>query len=230
MAIDPVSSAGNVVNNTSLGKLSGDFDTFLKLLTTQLQNQDPTSPMDTNQMTDQLTQFSQVEQQITSNNKLDNILSALSYTASNQNLNYLGRVVEFESSKMSLMTIGKTEAGETVKEAVMAYNLPNVAADVEVQIIDPKTKQVIRTIEGDGQIGRHTVAWDGKNDSGAQVENGVYEFKVIAKDAAGADIPKITTSFIGLAYSLENTTTGPMLDVGMGLKVDPGTIKQVHAI
>lgn len=216
--------------NPTLTKLSGDFDTFLKLLTTQLQNQDPTSPMDTNQMTDQLTQFSQVEQQISSNDKLDSILAALNVNSSNQNLGYLGRVVEFDSSKIALMTVGKTEAGAEVKEAVMAYNLPNVATDVEIQIIDPKTKQVVRTLEGDGEIGRHTVAWDGKNDSGGAVPNGQYELKVVAKDNTGAVIPNVTTSFISQVYSLENGKNGALLDVGMGLKITPDIIKQVHAI
>lgn len=229
MAIDPVSGTTPVANNSTT-KLSGDFDTFLKLLTTQLQNQDPTSPMDTSQMTDQLTQFSQVEQQISSNDKLDSILAALSSTTANQNLSYLGRVVEFDSNKLALMTIGKNEAGVETREAVVAYNLPNVGADVNVQIIDPKTGLVVRTIEGDGEIGRHTVAWDGKNDAGDQLANGQYDFKVVAKDAKGENIPNIKTSFIGLVYSLENTTKGSALDVGMGLKLDPAKITQVHAI
>lgn len=231
MAIDPVSSTTTpAASNSALSKLSGDFDTFLKLLTTQLQNQDPTSPMDTNQMTDQLTQFSQVEQQISSNSKLDSILASLTSAASNQNLGYLGRVVEFDSSKLALMTVGKTDAGAEVKEAVVAYNLPNVAKDVEVQVIDPKTNQVIRTIEGDGEIGRHTVAWDGKDSTGAQVANGVYNFKIVAKDNTGADIANVKTSFISQVYSLENTKDGAQLDVGMGLKITPDVITQVHAI
>jgi len=55
----------------SKASLSQDFDDFLQLLTTQLQNQDPLNPMDSNEFTNQLVQFSQVEQQINSNQKLD---------------------------------------------------------------------------------------------------------------------------------------------------------------
>lgn len=228
-ATPPAATPAPTASNSALGKLSGDFDTFLRMLTTQLQNQDPTNPMDTNQMTDQLTQFSQVEQQISTNQNLQQIMAALSATSANQNLGYLGRVVEFDSDKLALMTVGNNNGAE-LREAVVAYNLPTVAEDVDVQIIDPKTGQVVRTITGDTDVGRHTVAWDGKNDSGAQLPNGVYNFRVVAKDADDAPIANVKTSFIGLVYSLENTPTGASLDVGMGLKIDPAAIKQVHAI
>lgn len=233
MAITPTASTTPVTtptSNASITKLSGDLNTFLKLLTTQLQNQDPTSPMDTDKMTDQLTQFSQVEQQISSNSKLDSILAALKSNSGNQSLDYLGRVVEFDSSKLALMTVDKTAAGIETKQAVIAYNLPNVAKSVDIQIIDPKTKQVVRTIKGDGEIGRHTVAWDGKNDSGAVLPNDVYDFKVVAKDKTNADMANVKTSFISQVYSLENGKDGAKLDVGMGLKITPDVITQVHAI
>ena len=144
-----VAPVGNVAPTTQseLAKvnLTGDFDTFLKMLTTQLQNQDPLSPMDTNQMTDQLTQFGQVEQAINMNSKMEQMLAVLSAQNSNQSVNLLGRVVEFESSKLALMTIGTGENDAPIREAVIAYNLPDVADDVEIQVIDPKTKQVVRT-------------------------------------------------------------------------------------
>lgn len=231
--VAPVGNADTVQQTQSaLAKtnLMGDFDTFLKMLTTQLQNQDPLSPMDTNQMTDQLTQFGQVEQAINMNSKMESMLAILSAQNSNQSVNLLGRVVEFESSKLSLMTIGTGEDNAPIREAVVSYHLPTVADDVQVQVIDPKTNQVVRTIEGGATIGRNTVAWDGKNDAGAQLQNGIYEFKVVAKDSSGNNINGVKTKFIGLVYSLESTVNGPVLDVGMGLKISPNIIETIHAI
>ena len=78
------SAAGNATTGTSgssdgtatLTSLAGNFNDFLSLLTTQLQNQDPTSPMDTNQFTSQLVQFTGVAEQITANTTLSSILTA----------------------------------------------------------------------------------------------------------------------------------------------------------
>src|ERR1700686_3335504 len=74
-------------------QLAGNFDTFLKLLTTQLQNQDPLSPMDSNQFTQELVQFSQVEQQINTNTSLASLI-ALTKTQSSANaVSYLGKTI-----------------------------------------------------------------------------------------------------------------------------------------
>ena len=75
--ITPTSSNPTATNSTdpALKQLSGNFSTFLNLLTTQLKNQDPTSPMDTNQFTQQLVMYSQVEQQIQSNSNLKTLIA-----------------------------------------------------------------------------------------------------------------------------------------------------------
>jgi len=61
--------------NNGLASLAGNFQSFLTLLTTQLQNQDPTSPLDTNQFTEQITQMTGVEQQLLSNQLLQQLVS-----------------------------------------------------------------------------------------------------------------------------------------------------------
>src|ERR1700748_2840526 len=78
--VSPTSSnaagaAASSATDSSMQQLSGNFDTFLQLLTTQLQNQDPTSPMDTNQFTQQLVEYSQVEQQIDTNTNLQSLIT-----------------------------------------------------------------------------------------------------------------------------------------------------------
>ena len=73
--------------------MSSNFDTFLTLLTTQLQNQDPLSPMDSNQFTQQLVQFSQVEQQINSNKNLESLISLTKNQTSVDAVSYLGKTL-----------------------------------------------------------------------------------------------------------------------------------------
>jgi flagellar hook assembly protein FlgD len=79
-------SANSLSVNNSLASLADNFNSFLTLLTTQLKNQDPTSPLDTNQFTQQITQMTGVEQQLLSNQLLQQLVSAQGGVASAANL------------------------------------------------------------------------------------------------------------------------------------------------
>src|SRR6266852_7931029 len=105
----PTSSSGSAsLNSTTGSTLAGNFQTFLTLLTTQLQNQDPLSPLDTNQFTQQLVSFSEVEQQINTNTNLQSLiamqntsqaLSALPLVG--QTINYSGATAPLANGKAS---------------------------------------------------------------------------------------------------------------------------------
>jgi hypothetical protein len=101
--ITPTSSNTTATNSTdpALKQLSGNFSTFLNLLTTQLKNQDPTSPMDTNQFTQQLVMYSQVEQQIQSNANLKTLIAQGQSTASQMAMDYLGKKVSIMNGQAS---------------------------------------------------------------------------------------------------------------------------------
>src|SRR6516225_7719908 len=86
----------------AFSQLSGNFQTFLTLLTTQLKNQDPTSPMDSNQFTQQLVEYSQVEQQINANTNLQTLISQGSSNASAMTVGYLGKNVSITNGNASL--------------------------------------------------------------------------------------------------------------------------------
>ena len=88
----------NTANSSS--QLAEDFDDFLQLLTTQLQNQDPLSPLDTNEFTSQLVQFAGVEQQININSKLNNLVSLGIGNSFSSALNYVGKDVSYLSAEM----------------------------------------------------------------------------------------------------------------------------------
>src|SRR6516164_3751096 len=97
MTVTPATSAASTASTATqpdaMKQLSGNFSTFLTLLTTQLKNQDPTSPMDSNQFTQQLVMYSQVEQQIDSNNNLKTLISQGTSNAAAMTTGYLGKKV-----------------------------------------------------------------------------------------------------------------------------------------
>ena len=101
---DPVTTSGAAYNqnktNSSTVKLADDFQQFLTLLTTQLQNQDPLSPMDSTEFTNQLVQFAQVEQSINSNQKLDDLVALQLSSISSVALGYVGMDISYISSDM----------------------------------------------------------------------------------------------------------------------------------
>ena len=86
-------TASTSTTATARTSLATNFQTFLTLLTTQLQNQDPTSPMDSNQFTQQLVMYSQVEQQLSTNDKLDSLISLGTNQSTNLAMSYLGKSV-----------------------------------------------------------------------------------------------------------------------------------------
>src|SRR5450432_2728338 len=101
----PLASAAAATASTTpdaMKKLSGNFDTFLTLLTTQLKNQDPLSPMDSNQFTQQLVMYSQVEQQIDSNANLKTLIAQGTSNAAAVTTGYLGKKVSITNGNASL--------------------------------------------------------------------------------------------------------------------------------
>lgn len=169
----PVAAGGNQAGNAATG-LADDFDTFLTLLTTQLQNQDPLEPMDAQQFTEQLVQFTSVEQQIASNQSLETILALQSANARMSATDYIGREVTISSNVSAL------ENGE----ARWAYALPREAASTELMVTD-QSGRVVATLAGETGAGGHTLVWDGTDAAGNQAADGRYNLAVVANDADG---------------------------------------------
>src|ERR1700716_1601953 len=98
----PTSSTGSSLTSTAGGTLAGNFQTFLTLLTTQLQNQDPLSPLDTNQFTQQLVQFASVEQQLKTNSQLTTLVSLQQTAQSTQALGFVGKTAVVDGSTATM--------------------------------------------------------------------------------------------------------------------------------
>src|SRR5215470_17072285 len=128
MTVTPASSTTTGATNQpdAMKQLSGNFSTFLTLLTTQLKNQDPTSPMDSNQFTQQLVMYSQVEQQITTNDNLASLIALQKSAAGANAVSYLGRTAFTQGGETSLAD----------GNASWRYTLPNDAATVTLNVTD----------------------------------------------------------------------------------------------
>ena len=152
--------------------LAENFDTFLVLLTEQLKNQDPLDPLESEQFVQQLVQFSSVEQQIASNESLEALLALQQSDAQLKALDFIGKEATV-NTRYNLLQDG---------EATWEYGLSQEADSVEILIFDEKGTQV-RRLDGETGEGVHAVTWDGKDQAGNTLPEGVYEIEIIAKDA-----------------------------------------------
>lgn len=157
--------ARNATNNSP--GIGGDFNTFLTLLTTQLQNQDPTNAMDANQMTQQLVQFASVEQQLKVNTNLERLLSVEQGNQLVSAAPLMGRVVEVESDQLSLQ-------GGLAQLRLPAAGEARVA---QVNVLDANGR-VLRSAEVTLGSAPTNWSWDGRDANGAQRADGAYRFAI----------------------------------------------------
>ena len=202
VATTPSSVTGTAGGN-AMAKLTSNFDTFLTLLTTQLKNQDPTSPMDSNQFTQQLVQFSQVEQQIQTNTNLSSLITQGSTMTAAYATSYLGKTVSVTNGQASL------QAGA----ANWTYTLGTEAADANVTITNDKGRVVYTGPVPDNSAGTHAFAWNGKDNSGNALADGAYKLTVTAKAADGATVTSSVAS-AGLVSQIDMTGGVPQFVIG----------------
>ncbi|OJU53993.1 MAG: flagellar hook capping protein [Brevundimonas sp. 67-6] len=175
--VDAVSS-NNAAGRVNAGgqMLASNFQTFLSLLTTQLKNQDPLSPVDSNEFTAQLTQMAGVEQQLLTNDLLTGLLKAQQGDGLTGAAQYIGK------DAPAVWAATRFEDGE----ANWSYELAADATDATLQVLDASGKVVWSGPAPEKTNGMHDFKWDGKTTGGGQVDDGgVYTLKVVAKDGAG---------------------------------------------
>ena len=160
---------------SSTVQLAEDFSQFLSLLTVQLQNQDPLSPMETNEFTNQLVAFTGVEQQINTNQKLDDLVSLGLGTSFSASLNYVGLDVSYLSSETFFDGSNPVEFSYAVDGAPVSTTINIYAEDGELvysqQVSDDDTVE--------------NFTWDGSHKGGGTVEPGTYTISVDALDSEG---------------------------------------------
>ena len=159
-------------------------DVFLRLLVTQLQSQDPTNPVQNEDFVAQLAQFTTLEQATSTNKLLEKLIGQDTQRTQLDLVNLIGRTVVTQGDTISI-------AGD--EQPTLGYALSGEARSVTIKVLD-SNKQVVRTLESTDvqKAGANQVQWDGLNDSGDRVPEGVYQFIVKAEDANKQPVPNFT--------------------------------------
>ena len=178
--VDAVTT-GQSTNRINSGKtmMASNFETFLSLLTAQLKNQDPLSPVDSNQFTAQLTQMAGVEQQLLTNDLLTSLLAAQQGNGLTGASAYIGKTATAAWSATRLQD----------GQARWSYELASDAASAQLQVLDSSGRVVWSGDAPAKTEGTHDFVWDGKTTGGGQMDDGgVYTLKITAKSGSGADV------------------------------------------
>lgn len=214
-ATSSATAATSSQTSSPLSTLSGNLDSFLKLLTLQLQHQDPLAPLDATQFTAQLVQFSGVEQAIRSNQKLDQLIALQSGNRTTDALGYLGKLVEADSNQFQLTDDG----------ADFSYSLAGNASATSLTVLD-SAGNVVWTQTGEVSAGSHSVHWDGTGDDGSTLPPGKYTVQVAAVDKNGKPVGASAATF-GLVTGVQMRDGQTILDLG-GVEVPASSVRSVH--
>src|SRR3954451_5664073 len=214
----PVVSGTNTnptTNNTASTATTGiadNFQTFLTLLTTQLQNQNPLDPLDTNQFTQQLVQFAGVEQQLKSNDQLKSLIDIEKSAQSTQALVYVGNTVAVDGSTAQF-------------DKSATWNFTSEKDTTATITITSSTGQTAFTGSYALKQGNSSFLWDGKGNDGVQWPAGTYTMTATGKDSSGNSVA-ISTEVQGIVDSVDLTASPPLLSIG-GQSYTTDKIKRV---
>ncbi len=191
------SAAASAVNNNTI---AGNFTTFLQLLTTQLQNQNPLDPLDTNQFTQQLVEFAQVEQQLKSNDQLSTLVSLQQSAQATSALGLIGSTVVVNGQTVQLANGSATWTLNATK--------PTTAT---ISIAD-STGQTAYTGKFAVNAGAQDFTWDGRGNDGKIWPAGSYTLTATGVDASGQPTT-ISTQVQAPVDSVDLTQSPPILSI-----------------
>ncbi|HEY4029460.1 MAG TPA: flagellar hook capping FlgD N-terminal domain-containing protein [Caulobacteraceae bacterium] len=211
-AVNTTNTTNTTVNSGQI-QLSSDYNTFLQLLTTQLKNQDPLSPMDTNTFTQQLVEMNGVQQQLQTNSLLQTLVNQSS--GAGPAVNLIGKQIQSNSSSVTF------SGGADWK-----YDLGGAAAAATLNVTDSSGKVVWSQKAPDLTSGQHDFAWDGSTLSGGKVTAGTYTLNITATDSNLQTMsPKVFVQ--GVVTGVSSDATGTLLNLGP-TTVNYTTISQVQ--
>jgi len=193
-------SATNTTSSVATTGIADNFQTFLTLLTTQLQHQNPLDPLDTNQFTAQLVQFAGVEQQLKQNDQLKSLIAIEKSAQSTQALIYVGNTVAVDGSKSQFNTSAtwNLKAAQNTNAAITITN---------------STGQTAYAGNFTLTQGNASFVWDGKGNDGTKWPAGTYTLTATGKDSSGNDVA-ISTEVQGVVDSVDLTASPPLLSIG----------------
>jgi flagellar basal-body rod modification protein FlgD len=204
--VDAISAIGTAAElskaQTDKTTLAGDLDAFLLLLTTQLQNQDPRSPLEPTEFTGQLVQFASVEQQIATNKSMEDLLTVQNASLAASVVGFIGTDVEASGTEMPLQN-GSAE---------FTYTLAQNAKNTDVTILDSKGAVVLNA-QGSLKAGAHEFKWDGKDNYGNTMAEGAYTINVNPMDF-DEQVISTTISFKAHVTGVNMSSGDTLLEAG----------------
>lgn len=194
---------------TDRQSLAEDFDEFLLLLTTQLENQDPTEPLDTNEFTNQLVMFVQAEQAVNTNTNLEELISLQQDSSMSTAVSYIGKDVDAKGNAGQLDNSGYAQ---------FTYEL-DAPANTATVVISDGAGRAVYSGQGPTDSGKNSVLWDGINSFTGNVEpTGTYFINVVASNASGDKIESRT-------YTSGRVTSAQLVGDEMVLEVAGTNVK-----
>jgi flagellar basal-body rod modification protein FlgD len=199
--------------SAALNSLSANFGDFLKLLMTQLQNQDPTSPLDTNQFTSELVQFSSVEQQIDTNTSLTQLIQ----------LTQGGEVMQASAMTGKRVTVSSDHVPLQNGQGTIQFTSP-AAEPVDISIYNDSGAK-LSDVTLMAVKGTNTWTWNGTNSAGTALPDGSYKVAVTGANADGST-SALTFSVVGTAPGVQSQSNSIQLQLG-ALSVDFSKVQSV---
>jgi len=200
-ALSAITSTAGVAS-TDQSDLIQSYDQFLQILTAQLQNQSPLEPMDANEFTNQLVQFSSVEQAIKTNDSLESLIALSASNEATSLVGYLGQNITAEGAATTLQN----------GAATWQLNASDYASDTQVTIRNA-AGSIVYTDEGTLEPGETNYVWDGTTNDGGTAPDGLYGITVEARDGDG-NVVDVSTAISGQVTGVDFKTFPSALLVG----------------
>lgn len=201
---------GTTATDTSTSKsaassksLATNFNTFLTMLTTQLKHQDPLSPMDSTQFTNQLVQFASVEQQINTNSNLEKLITSTNLNTQSQAISYIGHTVEADTSNVPL------QDGKASFSATLAKNTASASV-----VVKDSTGKIVANLPLQNSTSRQEMTWNGKDKDGNQLPDGLYSLSVSGLDSEGASVDGAISVYGKVTDVASDNSNGVLLGLG----------------
>jgi flagellar basal-body rod modification protein FlgD len=199
----PSSTSSNSSLSSGTGStLAGNFQTFLQMLTTQLQNQNPLDPLDTNQFTQQLVEFASVEQQLKTNDQLASLIALQQTTQATQALNFVGKTAVVDGSTTALSN----------SKASWVLDVPTTGT-MNVSITNSSGQTVYSGSSAVSAGKDQAFNWNGQANDGSQLPDGKYTLHATMPDSSGNAVG-ISTQIQGVISSVDLTQSPPLLSIG----------------
>jgi flagellar basal-body rod modification protein FlgD len=196
-------STAQAANSNASQQLAGNFDTFLQLLTTQLQNQNPLDPLDTNQFTEQLVEFASVEQQINENTNLQTLISMQQTNEATSALQLVG----------STVTVGGNAAAlDNAANGAATWNLTTTTPATATVTVTSAAGTTAYSGTMSLNAGTQSFTWNGQGSNGQTWPDGTYKLSVTATGANGQAV-SVSTQVQGVVSGVNLTSTPPTLTV-----------------